>query len=364
MAFSRSGSFLVAGSDKGRFWIFDRLQGQAQTYQGTHCERITDGAWNPRKQFALCSDDHSISNLNGEVVARREFEDTSCSPNFVLINSQLVLVFSEKNRPIVYVWRFERGDDLMPISFWKDLGKIIRCLVIRARYYIYVQFLTGKCVLVAMDGRVILERQPFTTVSCRCDILQSKALVCAGNSMKVINISDPKNVTNEQLRFPTDAGTDVSTVAMSTDSQVAEISFGSGVVLVYLVKESASSADIHSRLGAQFTDAAYSFRSVQDWRAAVSQGYKDQHDEDRPGRPQIDNLDIKIVVGLEIEPFVSSRSLGKVLGYATLSDKLHSSLGMKANHLRLISHQLTEQLRAIGDEECCKLFTALEGAQR
>jgi WD repeat-containing protein 19 len=238
MAFSRSGSFLVAGSENGRFWIHDRTLQQAQTYQGTHCDRITDGTWNPKRQFALCSDDHSISvnNLKGEVVARCECEDTPCNPDFVNLNNEMILVFSEQNRPVLYVWRFTRGEGLTPISFSRDLGKIVRSLVIRSKQYVYVQFSTGKFVLVGLDGRVILERQLFTTVSCRCCILQNKAAVCAANSMKVISIADPKNITDEQVRFPPDAGTDIGNVVMSTDGQVAAISFGIGVVLVYLIE--------------------------------------------------------------------------------------------------------------------------------
>lgn len=46
ISFSKSGSFLAAGSDKGKFWIWDKKSQQSQTYQGTHCNKIIDGQWN------------------------------------------------------------------------------------------------------------------------------------------------------------------------------------------------------------------------------------------------------------------------------------------------------------------------------
>ena len=102
ISFSRGGNSLAAGSEKGKFWIYDETSQLGQTYQGTHCDRILEGVWNARGQLALCSLDRtvSISSIEGEMVARCEIDDTPGFPQFVSIKGD-ALVFASKERPVI-----------------------------------------------------------------------------------------------------------------------------------------------------------------------------------------------------------------------------------------------------------------------
>lgn len=237
LSFSRNGDFLVAGSDKGKFWIYDRASQQSQTYQGTHCDRILEGAWNTKKQLALCSADHSvsISNVRGEIIARHDMDDTPCFPHFIRMDKNLALIFAVKEKPLLYLWEYSSENNVTEIPFNANLGKIVKCLTL-ACGLIYVQFSNGKFALVGFDGKTVVERQVFTTATNRADALQSKALVCAGSSMKLIYLTDPDNITDDQVRFPSDATGDVSAVALTPDGTIGAIGLTSGSILVYLVE--------------------------------------------------------------------------------------------------------------------------------
>ncbi|OHT11193.1 WD repeat protein [Tritrichomonas foetus] len=237
LSFSRSGSFLAAGSDKGKFWIWDRNSQQSQTYQGIHCDRITDGMWNTKKQLALCSDDHSISvnTVRGEVVARHEIDDTPAFPHFIRMDNQLSLIFAATKKPIIYIWEYNNNDKFTEIPFSKDLGRIVKCLTLN-NGYVYVQFSSGKFSLVGFDGSILVERQVFATTANKADALQAKSLVCAGSSMKLIQMGDTANITDEQVRFPNDAAGEVNCVYLSPDGTVGAVGISNGTVLVYLVE--------------------------------------------------------------------------------------------------------------------------------
>jgi hypothetical protein len=57
------------------------------------------------------------------------------------------------------------------------------------------------------------------------------------------------------------------------------------IIICFLFQEGASSANIHSRLKAQFANASHSFRSTQHWCTAMSHGHDQLRDEDWSGRP-------------------------------------------------------------------------------
>jgi transposase len=63
----------------------------------------------------------------------------------------------------------------------------------------------------------------------------------------------------------------------------------------FLYNEGISAEDIHPRLQAQFGEDTYSPRSVRRWRPRPRQRREDLHDEVRPGRPQVDFLDVRIM---------------------------------------------------------------------
>jgi WD repeat-containing protein 19 len=102
--------------------------------------------------------------------------------------------------------------------------------------FIYIQFTTGKFALVDFEGKIVLERSVFNALVQKADALQTKAVVCSGNSLKLLAMGDIKNVTDEQARFPADAAGEVSQVTLTPDGTSAAIGLVGGHVLVYLVE--------------------------------------------------------------------------------------------------------------------------------
>ena len=237
ISFSRSGSFLVVGSEKGKYWIWEKQSQESQTYQGIHCDKITDGVWNAKRQFALCSVDHSISvnNIRGEVIARHEIDDTPAFPHFIKIGSDFALVFAAQNKPVLYIWEYCNGDNLTEIPFTQEYGTIIKCLTL-SNGKIFLQFSTGKFSLVDFDGTIVAERQVFTSTAKKADVLHTKALVCSDNSMKLIQMDDPSNITDEQVRFPSEASGDASCVLISPDGTLGAVGVSNGLAYIYLLE--------------------------------------------------------------------------------------------------------------------------------
>jgi hypothetical protein len=123
---------------------------------------------------------------------------------------------------------------------------------------------------------------------------------------------------------------------------------------------------IHRNLAAQPCKDLYSKRSIEWWYAQFVCGREDMEDDYRSGRPPIDHLDTKILACLESEPSQSAYSLAEVLGVsqATVLNRLHTSLGMKAFHVRWVPYQLTSKLQTIRLAKCRELLPMLEVLQK
>jgi hypothetical protein len=81
------------------------------------------------------------------------------------------------------------------------------------------------------------------------------------------------------------------------------------MILWFLLKENANADDIHRRLQAQFTDDAYSIRSVRDYCQFIRQGRKDFQDDLRADRPPIEFIDTKTLSTLKSHFILHTDSL-------------------------------------------------------
>jgi hypothetical protein len=134
------------------------------------------------------------------------------------------------------------------------------------------------------------------------------------------------------------------------------------VIIRFLFNEKVSADEIQRRLTAQFGEDSYSIRSVRRWCQYLRQGRKDLHDEQRPGRPPLDNIDAKILALLTAYPFHSAYSLADSIGISQqcVLNHLHDSLGLQNFQLRWIPHELTELLRDERVEFCQRMLPVLE----
>lgn len=234
---SRRNSFLAVGSDKGKFWICDLNSHQSQNYAGTHDSKIVDGAWNSKTQLALCSMDQSISvsDVKGKVIARKDLNDVPIFPQFITVDQNLTLIFAGSNTPTLYFWEYSNGDPLQSIKFDTAYGKIIKCVTL-TNALVYVQFSYGKFLLVNFESEIVVQRHAFPSSASSADSVHTKSLVGSGSSVKLINLDDPKNITDEQAHFPNDVSGDVCQIALTSDGTTGAVALDDGNVLVYLVE--------------------------------------------------------------------------------------------------------------------------------
>jgi hypothetical protein len=76
------------------------------------------------------------------------------------------------------------------------------------------------------------------------------------------------------------------------------------IIIRFLCKERVSPEAVHAHLEAQFENATYSKRRVGRWRQYVRQGCKDLDDDEGPGRPPNDFLDLRIMALLDESHFI------------------------------------------------------------
>jgi hypothetical protein len=83
------------------------------------------------------------------------------------------------------------------------------------------------------------------------------------------------------------------------------------VTIWFLLKENANTDDIHRRFQAQFTDDAYSVRSVRRWCDSVGVRARRPPRGSEVGRSPIDFIDTKILLELNNEFFHSAHSVAE-----------------------------------------------------
>jgi hypothetical protein len=95
-------------------------------------------------------------------------------------------------------------------------------------------------------------------------------------------------------------------------------------------------------------------------------GRQDLHDKIRTRRPPLNDLDAKNLAILDKSPFESACSISERLyiGYATVLEYLHMSIGFKSFHLRWFPHLLTDDLRQKRKKHKRAILPFLYAAQR
>jgi hypothetical protein len=75
-------------------------------------------------------------------------------------------------------------------------------------------------------------------------------------------------------------------------------------------------------------------------------GLKDLHDEIRPGRPPLDDLDAKILATFDKSLFESAYSIAEklIIAYQAVVVHLHGSIGFESFYWHWVPHLLTDNL--------------------
>jgi hypothetical protein len=108
------------------------------------------------------------------------------------------------------------------------------------------------------------------------------------------------------------------------------------VIIKFLVNYGLGADEIEEKLRTQFTENAYSLRTMQFWIAGMKRVCEDIHDEPHPGRPPAADFKRRTQEVLDHNPFESARSIAEILqiSHSTLLKHLQEDLGFQCCSLR------------------------------
>ena len=161
--------------------------------------------------------------------------DVPIFPQFVTVDSTPTVAFTTKNTPTLYFWDYLKGKEPQKVTLEPSLGSIVRSGIL-TNGLVFIQFSFGKFVLVNFEYQQVLSRHAFSSSASAADIIRTTAIVGNGASVKVINIDDPKDITDDQIRFPDNTTGTVCSIAISPDGSLSCVGLTDSSVLIYLVE--------------------------------------------------------------------------------------------------------------------------------
>ena len=94
-----------------------------------------------------------------------------------------------------------------------------------------------------------------------------------------------------------------------------------------------------------YGDSSPCIETIRKWAKRFQQGRSDITDNQRSGRPEIENLKEKVLKKLEEQPFASARSISQDLNvsYGTIHNVLTNQLHLKHYVTKWVPHKLTRK---------------------
>jgi hypothetical protein len=137
------------------------------------------------------------------------------------------------------------------------------------------------------------------------------------------------------------------------------------VIIRFISNQGITAGKITIRLQEQFTEHAYKLRAVRFQIGEVRFGRQGLHGEIRPGRPPLDDVDVKILAILNKSPFESARSIAERLcvSSATVLNRLYLSVDFKSFHLHCVLRLLTEHSRQKRKDDAHTMLPLLHAVQ-
>jgi hypothetical protein len=137
-------------------------------------------------------------------------------------------------------------------------------------------------------------------------------------------------------------------------------------IIKLLTKENLRAHAILAELQAGFENKVPALPTVRFWMEQVRRGPDDLHDEHRPRRPPLDDIDTQIMRILGKSPFKSTRSRPQRLGISqgVGLHHLHEVFGFKRFHLRWVPHLVTDDLGLRRKRVAREMMPDLETASR
>jgi hypothetical protein len=104
----------------------------------------------------------------------------------------------------------------------------------------------------------------------------------------------------------------------------------------FLTNESLDAHEILAKLQIHLQEKAYALPTIWFWMSEVQRGCEDVHDEDRSGRPPLDDIDATILRVLHKFSFELARSIAQIVNskHSPVWHDLHKGPGFQSFHLR------------------------------
>ena len=262
MCWSRVGGQLAVGTQKGNLLIYNVHSLKSISVAGKHSKKITCGAWNNDNKLALASLDRmlTISDEKGELIEQAKLK---YDPFDIQFSAQKVddttppsesesTVSINMGRQTVLLYNMHDSDNPVELAFQSKYGEIVSYWWF-GDGYLMIGFSRGYLIAISTHMREIGEElqsmkmfESALTSLCYSPNL-NKLAVSGDDGVKLVDMSDWKEMKSDQVRFGQDEG-DVEHMAWTTDGQILTVSTTGGYVFNYLTSIPQLSAAHHSHL--------------------------------------------------------------------------------------------------------------------
>ena len=246
MTWSRVGGELAVGTQKGNLLIYNVHTLKSISVAGKHSKKITCGAWNTENKLALASLDRmlTISDEKGELVEQAKLK---YDPYDIQFSAQKVddntppsesTVSINMGRQTVLLYNMHDSDNPVELAFQSKYGEIVQYWWF-GDGYLMIGFSRGYLIAISTHMREIGEElqsmkmfESALTSVCYSTAL-NKLAVSGDDGVKLVDMSDWKEMKTDQVRFGQDEG-DVDSMAWTNDGQILTVSTTGGYVFNYL----------------------------------------------------------------------------------------------------------------------------------
>ncbi|GFN82173.1 WD repeat-containing protein 19-like [Plakobranchus ocellatus] len=246
LLWSKSGSKLAVGTQKGNLLIYDHKTSRKIPIIGKHTKRITCGAWSAENLLALGSDDKtiSISNVDGDTLRQTQLRAEPSDVEFSEMKGDERSSIGENTvsvnigKKTLFLFNINDPDNPIELAFQQRYGYIVAYKWF-GDGYILIGFSQGYFVVISTHMKEIGQecfqarnhKNNLTSIAISSAL--GKAASCGDNSIKIHDLSDLKEmyaiITLEEERA-------LDSISWSDDGQLLAVTSPRGSMHVYLAR--------------------------------------------------------------------------------------------------------------------------------
>ncbi|GFR90645.1 WD repeat-containing protein 19-like [Elysia marginata] len=246
LLWSKSGSMLAVGTQKGNLLIYNHKTSRKIPIIGKHTKRITCGAWSAENLLALGSDDKtiSISNADGDTLRQTQLRAEPSDVDFSEMKGDERSSIGENTvsvnigKKTLFLFNINDPDNPIELAFQQRYGSIVAYKWF-GDGYILIGFSQGYFVVISTHMKEIGQecfqarnhKNNLTSIAISSAL--GKAASCGDNSIKIHDLSDLKEmyaiITLEEERS-------LDSISWSDDGQLLAVTSPRGSMHVYLAR--------------------------------------------------------------------------------------------------------------------------------